>query len=67
MSSAVLRGSALTEFAFPGITGDVKSRDLQNWREISDPVSCPAGARPGTVWRVSEQVVTNLQNQTKYP
>jgi hypothetical protein len=40
----------------------VKSRDLQHWQDISKEVSFPPGARHGTVLRVPESVVKNLQN-----
>ncbi len=41
----------------------VKSTDLEHWQDISPQVSFPPGTRHGTVLKVPEQVVRNLQNQ----
>jgi len=49
-------------YARPQYYGAVKSRDLQHWQDISKEVSFPPGARHGTVLRVPESVVKNLQN-----
>jgi hypothetical protein len=40
--------------------GAVVSRDLKEWRDISDRLRFPDGARHGTVFRVSAPVWTGL-------
>jgi PelA/Pel-15E family pectate lyase len=40
--------------------GAVKSRDLKNWETITDKLSMPAGARHGSVFTVSDQVLARL-------
>jgi PelA/Pel-15E family pectate lyase len=40
--------------------GAVKSRDLKNWETITDKLSMPAGARHGSVFTVSDQVLGRL-------
>jgi hypothetical protein len=40
--------------------GAVTSRDLKTWRDITDSLQFPPGARHGTVLRVSESVWTRL-------
>lgn len=40
--------------------GAVRSKDLQNWEDISDQVSFPEGTRHGTVFEVSPKVLVNL-------
>jgi hypothetical protein len=47
----------------PQYYGAVKSSDLERWEDVSSDVSLPRGARHGTVLRVPEHVVRNLQNQ----
>ncbi len=47
----------------PQYYGAVKSADLEHWQDISSQVSFPRGARHGTVLKVPEDVVRNLQNQ----
>jgi hypothetical protein len=50
-------------YASPQYYGAVKSPDLKNWQDISPEVSLPQGARHGTVLKVPESVVRNLQVQ----
>jgi PelA/Pel-15E family pectate lyase len=40
--------------------GAVKSADLKNWATVTDKLSMPAGARHGTVFTVSDVVLTRL-------
>src|SRR5215475_10544922 len=40
--------------------GAVKSADLKNWAPVTDKLSMPAGARHGTVFRVSDEVLAQL-------
>jgi len=40
--------------------GAVKSADLKNWETITDKLSMPAGARHGTVFTVSDEVLAHL-------
>ncbi|MBN1845689.1 MAG: glycoside hydrolase family 97 N-terminal domain-containing protein [Sedimentisphaerales bacterium] len=42
--------------------GAVASGDLEHWRDISQKVAFPRGARHGTVFTVLEAVLENLQN-----
>lgn len=46
-----------------GYMGAQTSPDLENWTDVTGDVSFPSGTRHGTVFRVSEDVVENLQNQ----
>lgn len=41
--------------------GAVASSDLLNWKDISDRVSFPAGARHGTVFRISRAEFDNMK------
>jgi hypothetical protein len=43
--------------------GAVKSADLEHWQDISGQVSFPRGTRHGTVLKVPEDRVRNLQTQ----
>jgi hypothetical protein len=43
--------------------GAVRSKDLKNWEDISDEISFPEGTRHGTVFKVSQNVLTNLKKQ----
>jgi len=40
--------------------GAVKSADLKNWETVTDKLSMPAGARHGTVFTVSDEVLAQL-------
>ncbi|MGE0129439.1 MAG: pectate lyase [Blastocatellales bacterium] len=40
--------------------GAVKSRDLKNWETVTDKLAMPAGARHGTVFTVSDEVLSRL-------
>jgi PelA/Pel-15E family pectate lyase len=40
--------------------GAVKSRDLKNWESVTDKLAMPAGARHGTVFTVSDEVLSKL-------
>lgn len=40
--------------------GAVKSRDLKNWESVTDKLVMPAGARHGTVFTVSDEVLSKL-------
>jgi PelA/Pel-15E family pectate lyase len=40
--------------------GAVKSADLKNWETVTDKLSMPAGARHGTVFTVSDAVLSRL-------
>ncbi len=40
--------------------GAVKSADLKNWETVTDKLSMPAGARHGSVFTVSDQVLSRL-------
>src|SRR5690606_15037993 len=44
--------------------GAVASVDLEDWEDISDRVKFPAGARHGTVFRVSEELLEGLLKQS---
>ena len=46
----------------PKYYGAVKSTDLEHWQDISSLVTFPRGARHGTVLRVPETVIWNLQS-----
>ncbi len=48
-------------YAAPQYYGALRSKDLVQWEDISQTVKFPEGARHGTVLRVSEEVVTKLQ------
>jgi hypothetical protein len=54
-------------YARPQYYGAVQSQDLIQWQDVSDRVFFPAGARHGTVLRVSESVVKTIQNKTAQP
>jgi hypothetical protein len=54
-------------YAWPQYYRAVQSRDLTQWRDVSERVSFPAGARHGTVLRVSESVVKTIQTKTAQP
>lgn len=41
--------------------GAVRSKDLKNWEDISDQVSFPKGIRHGAVFKVTEQLLNNIQ------
>jgi hypothetical protein len=41
--------------------GAVRSKDLQNWEDISDEVTFPEGTRHGTVFKVSLEMLENLK------
>jgi hypothetical protein len=40
--------------------GAVRSKDLQNWEDISDKVTFPEGTRHGTVFEVSHKFLVQL-------
>ncbi len=40
--------------------GAVKSGDLKNWETVTDKLAMPAGARHGTVFTVSDEVLSKL-------
>jgi hypothetical protein len=40
--------------------GAVKSKDLENWEDISDQVSFPGGVRHGTILKVSSKIIDPL-------
>jgi hypothetical protein len=40
--------------------GAVASRDLVKWEEVSDQVHLPEGARHGTAFRVSDEILKAL-------
>jgi len=40
--------------------GAVISKDLKHWKDVSDKVSFPKGARHGTVFHVNEEILANL-------
>jgi hypothetical protein len=42
--------------------GAVVSRDLVTWDDVSDQVHFPPGARHGTVFRVSDEILAGLQS-----
>jgi len=44
-----------------------RSRDLNEWEDISDKISFPKGARHGTVIAVEKAIVDELINKTKSP
>jgi hypothetical protein len=54
-------------YAKPQYYGAAKSSDLVHWQDISDRVSFPKGARHGTVLRVPEEIVENIQSKTSQP
>ncbi|MBI4326613.1 MAG: glycoside hydrolase family 43 protein [Chloroflexi bacterium] len=54
-------------YARPQYYGAVKSRDLEHWQDISDSVSFPEGIRHGTVLKVAETIVQNMQSRTPQP
>ena len=54
-------------YAKPQYYGAAKSSDLVRWQEISERVSFPKGARHGTVLRVPERCVLNIQSTSKLP
>ena len=41
--------------------GAVRSKDLQTWEDVSDLISFPAGVRHGTILKVSEKILENLE------
>jgi beta-xylosidase len=43
-----------------GRYGAVKSKDLKHWESISDKLSFPEGARHGTIFTVSDEVLAKL-------
>jgi len=43
--------------------GAVRSKDLKNWKNISDDFSFPVGTRHGTVFKVPLKVLDNLLKQ----
>ena len=45
-----------------GRYGAVRSKDLQQWEDISSLVSFPEGARHGTVFEVTQPVLERLLN-----
>lgn len=46
-----------------GRFGAVRSKDMQNWDEVSDMVSFPQGARHGTAFIVDRSVLDNLKER----
>jgi hypothetical protein len=46
-----------------GRFGAVRSKDMQNWDEVSDMVSFPQGARHGTAFAVERKVLDNLKER----
>lgn len=45
--------------------GAIASPDLKSWKDISERITFPEGARHGTVIKVPRSVVFNLQNRDK--
>jgi hypothetical protein len=43
--------------------GAVRSKDLQNWEDVSAMVSFPEGVRHGTILKVPEKMIQNLNNE----
>ena len=43
--------------------GAVKSKDLENWEDISDQITFPEGARHGSVIKVPKKILNNLKKQ----
>ncbi|NBS19516.1 MAG: glycosyl hydrolase, partial [Flavobacteriia bacterium] len=44
-----------------GKFGALKSKDLENWEDISDSISFPDGIRHGTVFKVSKKELSSLR------
>ena len=44
-----------------GKFGAIKSKDLENWEDISDFISFPDGIRHGTVFKVSKKELSSLR------
>jgi hypothetical protein len=49
-------------YVSPRYYGAVKSSDLKHWQDVSQQVSFPRGVRHGTVLKVSESVIRQIQN-----
>ena len=47
--------------------GAVRSRDLQDWEDVSDQVSFPSGIRHGTAFAVDAEFVEQLKNNLAAP
>ena len=47
--------------------GAVTSKDLVKWEDISDKVIFPEGVRHGSVFQVSEKILSGLQNTVSVP
>jgi acetyl esterase/lipase len=43
--------------------GAIRSKDLENWEEISDQVSFPEDIRHGSVLKISEEILNNLKRK----
>ncbi len=43
--------------------GAIRSKDGKNWEDISELIGLPRGIRHGTAFKVSEDVLTNIQKQ----
>ncbi len=52
-------------YARPQSYGAVKSADMKTWQDVSSQVSLPKGARHGTVSRVPEVIVQNLERAVR--
>lgn len=52
-------------YSRPQYYGAMKSADLKTWQDISSQVSFPKGARHGTVLRVPQQVIRDIQAANK--
>ncbi len=46
-----------------GKMGAVRSKDLKKWEDISEQIDFPEGTRHGTVFKVSEKVIKELQKR----
>ena len=44
-----------------GYMGAIASEDLGSWSDITDQVSFPSGTRHGTVFRVTEEIFSGLE------
>jgi hypothetical protein len=54
-------------YVAPQYYGAIRSTDLVHWEDISQKVEFPPGTRHGTVLRVSEDVLTRLQQSRRPP
>ncbi len=52
-------------YAKPQHCGVVKSRDRENWQDVSDRVEFPLAARHGTVLKVPEEFIRRVEISTR--